>query len=95
VILWQDPITDTAKELATKNDYTVAGVLAAVAFVAVVGLAWFVRIYIQQRDKDEKRYQKFTEQMIPLLTEFKTTTDELKNLIREFLRNTPHPGGPQ
>lgn len=82
----QDPLTDTATKLATSDNYTVAGVLAAVAFLAITGFAWMLWAYMRQRDKDERRYQKFTETMIPILTQFKDTTAELKELVRTVLR---------
>lgn len=86
---WQDPLTDTATELAKSKDYTVEGVLVAVAVLSLTALVWFVRLYIKQRDRDEQRYQKFTEKMLPILVSFKDTTAELKNLINEWLRAQP------
>lgn len=92
MILWQDPLTDTATELAKTRDYTVEGLLVVITVLALMALAWMTRLYIRQRDTDETRYQKFTEKMLPILTEFKNSTAELKDLIREWLRAQPPPG---
>ena len=89
MLLWQDPLTDTATELAKSRDYTVEGLLVVIAFLALTAFVWVLRLYIKQRDTDEKRYQKFTEKMLPILTTFKDTTAELKDLIREWLRAQP------
>jgi hypothetical protein len=86
---WQDPITDTATELAKTKDYTVEGLLVAITVLALMALVWMTRLYIRQRDRDETRYQTFTEKMLPILTTFKDTTAELKDLIREWLRAQP------
>jgi hypothetical protein len=79
-------ITDVT-DLATRNDYTVAGVLAAVAVVAVLMGAWILKLYIAQRDKQEDRM----EQMIPIMRDFVETTKDLKTLIHQWLASQ---GGP-
>ena len=92
---WQDPITDTATELAKTRDYTVEGLLVVIAFLALTAFVWVLKLYINQRDKDETKYQRFTEQMIPILVTFKDTTVELKGLITEWLRSQPPSGRAQ
>jgi hypothetical protein len=63
-----------------------------IAFLALTAFVWVLKLYISQRDKDEKRYQQFTEKMLPVLVTFKDTTVELKGLIHEWLRSQPPTG---
>jgi len=58
--------------------------LSAVAALAsvVVALFW---LYIRQRDANDSKYEKFTGQMLPLLTELKTVAAEMNGLARQIL----------
>jgi hypothetical protein len=49
---------------------------------ALVALFW---LYVKQRDRDEKKYQSFTETMVPLLTNLSNIAAEMNRLVRGLI----------
>lgn len=67
-------------------DLTAALVTAISAeTAALVALFW---LYVKQRDRDEKRYQSFTEKMLPLLTNLSNIATEMNTLVRGLIGNS-------
>lgn len=58
--------------------------MSAVAALAAAIVALFY-IYVRHRDSADGRYERFTNTMLPLLTQLKGVADEMNGLVRELM----------
>lgn len=62
----------------------ITALLAAIGALATTSVTLFW-LYVRHRDKDEAKYQSFTQNMIPLLTDLKNVSIEMTGLVRKLL----------
>jgi len=61
-----------------------SALVAAVGALASAVVALFF-LYVRHRDKSDARYERFTNTMLPLLTELKQVATEMNGLVRQLL----------
>ena len=68
-----------------------SALLIAVSSLTAALVALFY-LYVRQRDTDDRKYQAFFAQMVPLLTELKTVATDMNTLVRQLPFRMPREG---